>query len=303
MKIICLLLYTLLCFQVIAQLKIDAGNDLIVCSEDNDGEHKIGGSPTASGGIEPYSYTWSGKYFGLKYPTGEPSWIYASDILDDTTKSNPIIKDCRNVPDEWTTYYLKVEDAMGKVSFDSIKIIQAIFRVKTIYKLPGAITKGDSIQLFGDIYFLNDFLPLTYTLSPSQGLKDSTDVFGWAKPDTSITYYLQAVNSAGCVSEKIYYWHIDVIDTTINSVQNYEFKNFGLQFYPNPAKNQINFTNPFNTKIKKIELIDFSGRVVHIWKAQGLAEKKLNIQPIPPGIYLLKTETPKEVKTDKIVIQ
>ncbi len=303
MKIICLLLSSLLCFQVIAQFKIDAGNDLIVCSGDNTGEYKIGGSPTASGGVEPYTYTWNGKHFDLKYPSGEPMWIYASDIMDDTTKSNPVIKDWRNVPNEWTTYYLKVVDAVGNVQVDSVKIIESVFWVHTIYKLPKSIYRGDSIRLFGDIYFVNNFIPLKYTLSPSHGLTDSTNIYGWAKPDTSITYYLRAVNLMGCSSSKIKYWHIDVIDTTSNSVQSISAINNYLQFFPNPAKNQITISNLSNINIKKIELLDFSGRVVKMWETQELMENTLNIQQILPGIYLLKAETEAGIKTEKLIIQ
>jgi len=203
------------CYSVSAQLKVDAGNDVIVCSGDEYENVQLGGSPVASGGVEPYIYTWSGKHFDFKYPAGIPSWIYASDILDDTTKSNPVIKEWRNVSDEWTTYYLKVEDASGNIQYDSVKIIKSFFLVKTIYILPDTIYRGDSVQFFGDIYFESNFLPIVeYTFSPSHGLSDSTDIFGWAKPDTSITYYLEAVNSAGCRSGKIEYWHIEVIDTT-----------------------------------------------------------------------------------------
>jgi hypothetical protein len=85
-------------------LKVNAGNDLIVCQNDGN-EYTIGGSPSASGGAGSYTYTWSGKFYDLKYPSGEASWIYASDFLDDTTKSNPTIKEWRNVPEDWTTYY------------------------------------------------------------------------------------------------------------------------------------------------------------------------------------------------------
>jgi hypothetical protein len=251
MKIICLLLSSLPCFQVIAQFKIDAGNDLIVCSGDNIEEYIIGGSPTASGGNEPYTYRWSGKHFDLKFPTGEPMWIFASDIMDDTTKSNPVIKDWRNVPDEWTTYYLKVEDATGNIQVDSVKIIESVFLIHTIYKLPKTIYRGDSVRLFGDIYFVNTFLPLEYTLSPSHGLTDSTNLNGWAKPDTSVTYYLQAINSVGCVSEKIRYWEIEVIDTTTNVTQDLSIVTHNLQFYPNPAESFISVSNPNNIKIKK----------------------------------------------------
>jgi hypothetical protein len=221
LKPVLLIFATAFCLSSVAQLSVDAGDSLIVCSGDNAGEYSIGGAPSATGGVEPYTYSWSGKHFDLKYPSGKPMWIFALDIMDDTTKSNPVIKDWRNVSEEWTTYYLKVEDAVGNVQVDSVKIIKSAFWVHPIYKLPKTIYRGDSVRFFGDIYFINDFLPLKYSLSPSYGLTDTTDIYGWAKPDTSVTYCLQAINSLGCVSEKIPYWEIEVIDTIKNVAQSF----------------------------------------------------------------------------------
>ena len=82
-------------FYTNAQLKVDAGNDIIVCSEGVE-EYRIGGCPVASGGIEPYTYTWSGK---RKRLPNSNYWIFASDILDDTTKSNPSFR-WNKVPSE-----------------------------------------------------------------------------------------------------------------------------------------------------------------------------------------------------------
>ena len=191
------------------ELKADAGDDIIVCQDDGN-EYTLGGSPSASGGTGSFTYTWYGKFYDLKYPSGEPSWIYASDFLDDTTKSNPTIKEWRNVPEEWTTFYLKVEDTAGNIQYDSVRITQSWFLIRAIYILPRTIQRGDSVRFFGDSYFLSNFPPLTYKITPAHGLSDSTDIYGWAKPDTSTTYYLQAVNSAGCTSSKIKYLHIEV---------------------------------------------------------------------------------------------
>lgn len=194
------------------ELKADAGNDLIVCQGDEN-EYIIGGFPTASGGTGPYTYSWSGKFYDIKHPTGEPSWIFASDFLDDTTKSNPTIKEWRNVPEEWTTFYLKVEDAAGNIQYDSVRIITSLFMFGGPYKLPVTIQKGDSVRFFGNNSIFTNFEPFTkFIISPSHGLSDSTDIYGWAKPDTSTTYYIQAVNAAGCTSSKISYWHIEVND-------------------------------------------------------------------------------------------
>jgi hypothetical protein len=76
-----------------------------------------------------------------------------------------------------------------------------------------------------------------------------------------------------------------------------------LKVFPNPADAYITISNPSNIKIKKIEMFDFSGRVVQQWKAHELEGNQLNIQHILSGIYLLKTETNAGVKTEKLVIQ
>jgi hypothetical protein len=76
-----------------------------------------------------------------------------------------------------------------------------------------------------------------------------------------------------------------------------------ILIFPNPAKNQITIYNPSNIKIKKIELFDFSGRIVQLWDATECAGNTLNIQHISPGIYLLKAETDAGVKTEKLVVQ
>lgn len=73
--------------------------------------------------------------------------------------------------------------------------------------------------------------------------------------------------------------------------------------YPNPANTYITISIPSNIKIKKIEMFDFSGRVVQQWEAPELAGNQLNIQHILPGIYLLKADTNAGVKTEKLVIQ
>src|SRR5690606_6965366 len=76
-----------------------------------------------------------------------------------------------------------------------------------------------------------------------------------------------------------------------------------LKFFPNPAESYVTISNPSNSKITKIELIDFSGRIVQMWNATECAGNTLNIQNISPGIYLIKAETDKGVKTEKLVVQ
>lgn len=74
-------------------------------------------------------------------------------------------------------------------------------------------------------------------------------------------------------------------------------------FYPNPTKNSITISNPLNTKIKKIELIDLSGRIVQQWNKVGNGENIFQIKSVFPGMYLLKMETEFGIETEKLVVQ
>jgi hypothetical protein len=284
-----------------SQFIVNAGNDIIVCAFSEE-EYVLGGFPSASGGVEPYTFTWSGKHFDFKYPTGNPSWIYASDILDDTTKSNPVITEWRNVPDEWTTYYLKVEDTEGNIQIDSVNIVASVFIVGGPYKPPVTIHKGDSVQFFGNISLFSNFEPLTeFLFSPTHGLSDPTDIYGWAKPDTSITYYLQAVNSAGCRSGKIEYWHIEVIDTT--TVSNAILKNQkDIEIFPNPAKDKITIYSQ-SSRILKLEIYDLTGTCVYQNLNVGSNRVELKTDKLSKGMYVLKVRDEREKISQKIVIQ
>ena len=57
--------------------------------------------------------------------------------------------------------------------------------------------------------------------------------------------------------EQVIFWqYTPVVDRVTNFAENRE-----IIFFRNPVKNKINFSNPLrNIKIKKIELIDLSGR-------------------------------------------
>jgi hypothetical protein len=221
MKPVFLIISILLSFvHVNAQLKVDAGNDIVLCFSDlSSSTTQLGGNPTASGGVEPYTYTWSGKilqHFGPK----DSTWVYASYFLDDTTKSHPTFKRGKILFD-WPTFKLEVKDAAGNVQHDSVKVFDGSIFILNSYMTPITIKKGDSVQFYGDRYFYDNcnFLPLKLSFCPVNGLSDPTDLHCWAKPDTSTTYYLQAINTAGCVA-KTYYWRINVdpITFTRNTV-------------------------------------------------------------------------------------
>ena len=74
-------------------LKVDGGGDVHRCSYEE--SVQLGGKPTVSGGVAPYTYQWSmipkeEYYYGL---------ITASKLLTDTTIANPTFKEGNDSPD------------------------------------------------------------------------------------------------------------------------------------------------------------------------------------------------------------
>lgn len=282
-KIVIFAILGLIALNANAQLKVNAGNDTILCCCAFNDENELitlGGNPVASGGIEPYKYTWSGK---LLIDPHDTTWIYASDILDDTTKGNPVFQK-GYAPEEWFTFYLMVEDATGDIQYDSVKIILSVFGIQLIYMLPDTIYRGDSVPLIGDPYFVNNFPPFEYTISPSHGLSDTTDIYGWAKPDTSITYYLQAVNSVGCISPKIEYWHIEVVDTTTYS--NNEVGNTEAQCYFSHGILIIHVPS-FKNSPFQLTVTTVDGRIIHSGKYNNHPLRLPDLGLKPGQLYLV----------------
>jgi photosystem II stability/assembly factor-like uncharacterized protein len=93
------------------------------------------------------------------------------------------------------------------------------------------------------------------------------------------------------------------LDDLTNNKQSEYFSSKEVLIYPNPANSYFTISNPSNIKIKKIKLIDFSGRIVQLWNASEWTGNTMNIQHISPGVYLLKAETDSGVKTEKLVVQ
>ncbi len=300
-KSILILISILLLLQVKAQLTVDAGNDIVVCCCTDNDEKKViqlGENLMVTGGIPPFTYSWSGKHYDFKFPGGNLTWIYASDILDDTTKSNPEIVTRQNLNEEWTTYYLKVEDNAGHKAYDSLQMIRSLIGVKTILIPPDTIIHGDSIKLIGDPYFFSNFEPFTvYNITPSTGLADSTNIFGWAKPDTTTTYYFQAINSVGCVSPWYEYWKIVVIDTTAVSNALIAQPESSCYFTGGDLIIERKQTNtPFHLVITNLK-----GQIIykdiHYQSSMTLSDLKMKSN----GLYIITLDDGKQVESFKVI--
>jgi hypothetical protein len=255
------------------QLKVDAGNDVIVCASYNEEykDIKLGGCPAASGGVEPYSYTWSGKL--NVYPKAN-IWVFASDVLEDTIKSNPALRS--NPPENWMTLYLTVKDAENNIGIDSVKIRCSYFIINLTGPIHETIKRGDSVAFHGDYLFNSNFKPFEYYITPSYGLNDSTNVLGWAKPDTSVLYYLYVVNPAGCVSKKVQYLFVEV-DTVNTSISNVNYSSNECFFSNGQLMLKLNkeFNSSYILTVSTINgVLIYSGK----YNSRNLRLSNLNIK-------------------------
>jgi plastocyanin len=71
-----------------------------------------------------------------------------------------------------------------------------------------------------------------------------------------------------------------------------------LSFYPNPAKNELYFSN-FNS-INQVNIYSLTGEKII---AAGLEKEKFDVSSLSKGIYFVKIETDKGAVTKKLVIQ
>ncbi len=170
-------------------LVVDAGADQTIC---NNISINLGGSPTASGGTTPYTYSWM--------PT---------DYLDDPTASNPLFTPTA-IPSY--SYTVTVTDANGCVASDVINIntlpapvADAGPDVEKCDECPGVTIGGYPTASDGD-----GTLDYSYTWSPSTGLNNPSIPNPIASPATTTTYTVVVTDNAnGCTDE-------DMVTVTVN---------------------------------------------------------------------------------------
>jgi hypothetical protein len=243
-------------------LTVDAGSDKIICSTQWGVDTTvIGGQPSAMGGIPPYTYSWHFKYPIPFSNTGIT--IYGSELLNDTTLSNPKI-----VSPTWGNeldlpyMVLTVSDSVGTIVSDSIHLIFSVFG----YRLENYSTylhQGDSVLFSGIPDVAAGIEPLTYLWQPSHGLSDSTQASNfWMKPDYTISYYVIATDSVGCSdSGDPNLVHITVFPVGIEDGQ----PNINLKIYPNPATDflQVEINNTAVSDNQHFTLFDMLGKKVY----------------------------------------
>ncbi len=153
-------------------LKAEAGNNLRYCKGSNT-IVTLGGTPTVTGGVAPFTYSWN-------FPLGNIA--------------NPLVG-----PDSTTTYVLTVTDAKGCSSVDSVTI--------TVNPKPTANAGADSAICFNSPIRLgtepvaSGGTPLyTYLWSPGQGLSATTVSRPIATPTSTTTYSVLVTDANGCTN-------------------------------------------------------------------------------------------------------
>jgi len=189
-------------------LIVDAGPDGIICNGDS---IAIGGAPTASGCIPPYTYLWNN-----------------SESLNDSTIANPIA-----FPNITTTYTLTVTDSIGNINTDSVTITvnNVYFITETDTVCGGKLWHGNTYSVSGtyydsllttlgcdSIYVLNLTVNPTYEFTSYDTICQG-DVYSWHGNTYSVsgTYYDSLLTTLGCDS-------IYVLNLTVNST--YEFTSY-----------------------------------------------------------------------------
>jgi hypothetical protein len=240
----CLLLLLMISRQVSGQLQVNAGNDTILCTTPWD-TIKIGGHPTAWGGQEPYTYTWS-----ANVPSGSHH-LGASVFLDDTTKANPSLVDWYNKP---LRFKLTVKDNAGAVKEDSITVGFSVF-YSLNFDFYATIIQGDTIQLYHDI--AKGIPPLRYAWSPDYNISDTSVSSPLVWPDTSTTYTVIIIDSIGCVSWPKNAW------VTVKPSGITQYTGYKSILFPNPIDNSsaIYFDVPTHKNLM-LRVLDSIGKII-----------------------------------------
>ena len=79
---------------------------------------------------------------------------------------------------------------------------------------------------------------------------------------------------------------------------------FVKKVYPNPTNNEFIVELKDNSKVEKVEFIDFSGKIITPNKVEiSKSSIRINVSNIIDGIYLLHITTDKEVNKVKVIIE
>jgi len=281
-----------------AQFTANAGIDIHSCDMDtNANSVSIGGVPTASNGIPPYTYEWSIVSIELGFP-GSGLFFHASNILNDSTISNPVIIE-RNVAST-VVLFLKITDATGFTAYDTCKVSFSNFMEHLMW-YSWVINSGDSAFIDVGSNVGGGVGSLTYLWQPSNSLNDSTiESDFWAKPFNSTNYYVTVTDSMGCQRTGAPFCFVNVNPLSVDGIESNTFFNV----FPNPVNNLLSI-NYSSTADSKIEIINSQGQIIKELsnqKTTGNYTITVDTKQFTKGIYFIKISGGGNTKQTRIII-
>lgn len=203
--------------------------------------------------------------FGLLVSQDKNSDIYISTVVGgNTVKVNSVIK-----------------------NFNHIKSGNAFFKLDKNSNVThiGNLECGNSPRYAARFYGQND----KYVLLMQTEAR-SFELFG-------STY------THNCSSEWTRYGRYMIFDEMPVSISRLSSNSFGIQLYPNPAKDCISWSFESNHNIGDMDIFDLNGQLMKKINLEEMANRTADISTLPSGLYILKVETTEGQATVKIAVQ
>ncbi len=195
-------------------------------------------------------------------------------------------------------------DSIGTLTFDSgISFVSHGYLSMNIDKVNGecdSIVSSDSINLAGylrlselnkEAFAVGD----TFKLFDADTITGSFDAIVPVKPGRGMTWDMSSLNSDGIIVVT----ESDSKSDQSKGKSNYDFDK--IKIYPNPTDGNIYFSLPDEDGIRKIEILNMDGRVVHVCKNMDSFSQKINISDKGEGVYFIKVYSENSYRVYKIV--
>ncbi len=271
-----------------AQCIADAGGDIHRCSPET--TVQLGGGPSASGGMPPYTYEWSIE--PIAFDSNVIPFLYASTVLSDTTTANPIL--LYNGVSDSLAFFLTITDSLGCQSTDTIILTTTHFGIHLTW-YDYYINQGDSVYLNQTPNIGAGYGTTYYDWNPSYGLSDTTLYSGfWASPDSTTAYTATVTDSKGCTATAGGPTYI----VNVTPVGLDEYNKVSVNLYPNPTRDVAFIQKDSYTPISKMEIYSPLG----VKLATELKPRdRIDLAPYPKGTYVLKLYFEEGISIKKLV--